>query len=557
VSTFGRLLQLTVPFHRLAAIAVALSVVTVLANVALMGTSAYLISKSALVTEVATLTIAVTSVRLFAILRASSRYGERLVSHDVAFRVLTHLRAWFYEAIEPLAPARLSRHRSGDLLSRSLADVETLEGFYLRVALPPAAAICVSAGACIALALFHWTLGLVLLAFLLAAGLLIPFMLWRLARGTAASLVKTRGELAALLVDRFEGVADLLVFDLQGAHAARFEVASDELARLQQRLAAVRGIASAMGAVLASGCMLCVLLVGVQLVASGDVGGVYLAVLALVAYASFEAVQPLSTTVQQLEASLAAGQRLFSLIDEPPDVIEPEVPVRSTRHHDIEFRDVSFRYRTDDRLVLDDASFRLLQGEKLAIAGESGAGKSTIVNLMLRFWEYEAGDILLGRRSLREYDSDYVRSKIGVMPQDVYLFNTTLRDNVALSRPDASDAEIEAACEAAQLHDMIAALPEGYDTVVGENGVRLSGGERQRLALARVILKHAPILILDEPTANLDAETEQCVLESLDAFAAGRTVLMISHRPAVWAHADRVITMQDGKVLAPELELTT
>ena len=549
MSTVARLLELTAPFHRWVAAAVVLSFLTVAANVALMAMSAHLISKSALVTEVVTLTIAVTSVRVFAILRASGRYGERLVSHNLAFRVLTHLRAWFYTSIEPLAPARLSRYRSGDLLARSLADVETLEGFYVRVAVPPIAAALVGATACLFLALFDWQSAMVLLASLLLIGAVLPIALHRVSRGTAFDLLRARAELNALLVDQVQGVADLLIFDHRQEHAARVDAAGRELSRLQQRESAVRGATSALVALLASVAAVIVLALGVRLVASGEMNGVFLAVLPLVAIASFEAVQQMATAVQHLDASVEAGHRVFLLIDAQPDIVEPLAPATKPQDYSIEVRDLCFRYHPDDRPVLDGLSFEIRAGEKLALAGGSGTGKSTVVNLLLRFWEYESGDIRLGGRDLREYDGETIRSLLAVMPQDVHLFNTTLRDNLLVANAEATYAQIEAACRMTQLDHFIEMLPQGYETPVGENGLQLSGGERQRLALARAVLKDAPIVILDEPTANLDVDTERRLLASLESYLAGRTVLLISHRPAVWSCADRVIELENGRAV--------
>jgi thiol reductant ABC exporter CydC subunit len=549
VTTVARMLHLTAPFHRSVVLAVTLTFATVAANVALLATAAYLISKSAMVTEVATLTIAVTSVRLFAILRATGRYAERLVTHRMTFRVLAHLRAWFYAAIEPLAPARLSVHRSGDLLARSIADIETLEGFYVRVAVPPLAAILVAMVACGLLAVVNPNAAACLLAFLLLAGAVLPFATRRAAAAANAGLVRARAELNAVMVDHVQGVADLLVFDGARAHEARVEASGRELARMQRRAAVVRSATSALVMLLAWGAVVGVLVLGVRSVASGELGGVYLAALPMVALASFEAVQQLAAAAQGLDGSTEAGKRIFQLIDASPEVIEPAQPAPRPSDFSLEVRQLAFRYRPDERLVLNGLSFEVRPGETLAIVGGSGAGKSTIVALLVRFWDYDSGSIQVGGRELREYDGDTIRSFFAVAPQDVHLFNTTLRDNLLLADPDATDLQVDAACRVAQLGDLIASLPMGLDTPTGENGLQLSGGERQRLALARALLKDAPILILDEPTANLDADTEARLMAALAPSLVCRTALLISHRPAVWACADRVIFLEQGRTL--------
>jgi ABC-type multidrug transport system fused ATPase/permease subunit len=216
------------------------------------------------------------------------------------------------------------------------------------------------------------------------------------------------------------------------------------------------------------------------------------------------------------------------------------------------FEDVRFRYNPIDPPALDGVSFIIPAGSRIAIVGSSGSGKSTIVNLLLRFWDCREGRITLAGRELRDHRADEVREVLGVVPQNVHLFNATLRDNLLLANPEATEEQIAEACRQAQLHDFIQSLPLKYDTLVGENGLLLSGGERQRLAIARAILKDAPILILDEATANLDAVTEQQLLQSLEAFMANRTVIIISHRPTVWSGVDQIVRLENGRIVGKE-----
>lgn len=549
MTTFQRLLALIAPFRRWVALAVLLSFVTVTSSVALVGTSAYLISRAAVVAEVAQVSIAITCVRVFAIMRGASRYLERLVSHRATFRVLAHLRAWFFERVEPLAPAGLDQHRSGDLLARSIADIETLGGFYVRVLVPPVAAAMVVASVCIVLAVFALPLAAVLLVLLLGAGLGLPLTARKLGAAAAAQLVRTRAELNSMLVDQVQGLPDLLVFDPDGTQRHRAGQLAARLARLEARLGLLRGASSGVSAGLASLALVAVLFLAIPLVTEGRIDAVYLALLPLAALASFEAVQPLAPALHQLGASQESGRRIFSLVDAPSAVGEPEQPAPLPPELDIEFREVSFRYELGDHLALDRVSFRVPMGTSLAITGPSGSGKSTVVSLVLRFWEYDDGDILLGGRSLREYAADDLRSLIAVVPENPYLFNTTLRDNLQLANPDASEEQVRHACRVALLDDFVAGLPAGYDTFVGENGVRLSAGERQRVAIARAVLKDAPIVILDEPTANLDAGTEERLVRSLVPFLAGRTVLIISHRVAPTSLAGAVLRCDGGRIL--------
>jgi len=549
MSTFMRLLKLISPFKGWVAFGVLLSFLTIGSSVGLMAMSAYLISKAALAIDLSEIALAITTVRLFAILRAVFRYLERYYTHTATFRILAHLRVWLYASIEPLAPARLMQYRSGDLMTRIVGDIETLENFYVRVVVPPVAAVLVTIFACAILGAFDASLAVALLAFLVLTGVVLPFISYRIAKQPATALITTRAELNAVLVDEIQGLADLLSFDQASEHQGRALALSRVLNRTQEHMSMLRGVSNGLAALFTSLAGLTVLTLAIPLVSSGRIEGVYLALLPLTAIASFEAVQPLSQALQQLEASLVAGRRLFELIDAQPEVTDPVQESPEPADYGIQIRDLGFSYRPDEPPALEAVSLTIPAGGRVAIVGPSGSGKSTLVNLLLRFWEYDKGHIAIGGQDVDCYRAEDVRKMIGVVSQDIHLFNATLQDNLLLANPDATDEQILAACRQAQLHDFIATLPAGYDTLVGENGLLLSGGERQRLAIARAILKGAPILILDEATANLDALTVQKLMQSLEPFMAGRTVLMISHRRIGLPGVDQIIALENGQVV--------
>ena len=546
MSPLPRLLKLMLPFRWWIVAGVLLSFAVTGASVGLMAVSAYLISKAALATNMTDLAVWITGVRFFAVSRAGLRYAERYVTHLATFRILTLLRVWFYRAIEPLAPARLLSYRSGDLLARIVADIETLENFYLRVVIPPLAAALVTLLACLLLGSFDVWLGLALLVFILLTGVALPLASRRLSRQPAAEAIALRAELNASLVDDIQGIADLLAYGVEDAYQARTLGLSQQLNRAQERLAWVRGLGNGLAALFTSLAGLTVLFLAIPLVTAGQIDGVFLALLPLTAIAAFEAVQPLAHAWQTLESSQTAARRIFELIDAEPAVVDPPVlpihqftylPIYQSTNLpqpglSIEVRDLRFRYAPDEPLVLDGLSFNVPAGGRVAIVGPNGSGKSSLVNLLLRFWDYEGGTMRIGGRDLRELQADDARSLLAAVPQHTHLFNATIRDNLHLANPDASDADLIAACQQAQLHDFIQSLPQGYDTVVGENGLLLSGGERQRLAIARAILRDAPILILDEATSQLDAVTGQRLMQSLASFMDRRTTLIISHRRA-------------------------
>jgi ATP-binding cassette, subfamily C, bacterial CydC len=290
------------------------------------------------------------------------------------------------------------------------------------------------------------------------------------------------------------------------------------------------------------------LLVAVPLVHSGQLNGIYLALIVLAVMASFEAVLPLPAAFQQLGRSLTAARRLFEIVEAQPIVRDTKISSPIPQNYAIEVRNLKFRYNTAEPYILNDINFTIKQGHCIAIVGPSGAGKTTLANLLERFWEYEEGQIQLGGYPLQAYKQQDVHKMISVMAQDTHLFNTTIRENLLIARPQATQEELEEAAKRAQIHEFITSLPQGYNTPIGEQGLRLSGGERQRIAIARAMLKDAPILILDEATANLDALTEQSILQTLYTFMQGRTTLMITHRLVSLDIADEILVLQDGRI---------
>lgn len=545
-STFRRLITLVAPFRWWMALSALLGFVTIGSSIGLMTTAAWIIATAALHPSVAELQIAIVGVRFFGITRGVFRYLERYVSHQTTFRLLARLRVWFYQRIEPLAPARLMQYRSGDLLSRMVADIDTLENFYLRVIAPPAVALMIALTVWIFLASLDSQIAGVLLLFLALAGLGVPILVRWLSR---TDLITARADLNVALVDGIQGMADLVAYGQAERQSARVDTLSRRMASAQRRTAFTGALHTGLVSLLMSLAVLAVLVIAIPLVHAGQLEGVMLAVLVLAAITSFEAVLPLPLAMQHLSSNLEAARRLFEIIDARPDVHDPATPRPLPEQYDLELCDVRFRYNPQEPPVLDGISFSLPHRGKLAIVGASGAGKSTLVNLLLRFWDYDQGEIRLGGHDLCAYHQEQVRSLIGVVAQSTYLFNGTIRDNLLLANPTAAEDDLVRAARLAQIHDFITALPQGYNTWIGEQGLRLSGGERQRLAIARVLLKNAPILILDEPTANLDPVTEREMMQAVLAAAADRTTLMITHRLVGLERFDVILVLQAGKII--------
>ncbi len=545
-NTLLRLLGLVVPFKGWIALAILLGVATVGSGVGLLTTSAYLISAAALHPSVAVLSVAIVGVRFFGITRGIFRYLERYVSHMVTFKLLARLRVWFYQAVEPLAPARLleKNYHSGNLLGRVVSDIETLQEFYVRVLAPPLVAVVVGVVLWFWFGAYEATLALTFLTFFILAGVGVPVLAYILSRKLGQDIISQRSELAVEIVDGIQGMADLLAFGQEHQQAARIEKLNRQLLKLQRRQAWVKGLQESLGNILMNLAAWSMFIIASGLVRDNKLEPIYLAPILLATLASFEAVLPLPLAMQNLSSCLEAARRLFELVDAKPAVVSPANPLPLPNNYSLSVKNLSFAYQSDQPLVLNNLSFELSQGHTLAIVGTSGVGKSTIVNLLLRFWDYNQGQILLGGQELRDYSPDDLHKIISVISQTTHLFNTSIRENILLARPAATQDEIESAARQAQIHNFIQSLPQGYDTRIGEQGLRLSGGERQRLAIARAILKDAPILILDEATSNLDALTEHEVLLALEKFQQGRTTLIITHRPVELEKVDEILVLK-------------
>lgn len=542
-----RLLSLLLPHRGRVALAVALLVATVASGVGLMGTSAWLISRAALHPSIAVLGVAVVAVRFFGIARGLLRYLERLVSHDVTLRLLTGLRVFLYRSLEPLAPAGLFEHRSGDLLGRLVGDVETLENVYVRVLGPGLAALGV-AGLLAALLWprGHWLASAALAGFVLA-GVLVPFAVERIGREPGERTIGLRGALEARLVDGVQGVADLLVYDHAGEHVAAVERESRGLAGEQGRLFRAGSLGSSLATLTADLAALAVLALAIPRFRTGLLDGEQLAVATLLTLAAFEAVVGLSGATQALGATRAAAARVFALTDAEPAVIDPPAPKAVGRGGTIEVRGLCFLYPGAGVPALEEVSLRLQPGKVLALVGPSGSGKSTLAQILLRFRDAPPGSVLIDGQDVRACASDDVRARIAFSAERAHLSTGTILDNLRVAREDATDEECLEVLRRAGLLELVRSLPDGAATWVGEQGLRLSGGERQRLSLARALLKHAPILVLDEPTAHLDLVAAKAVLHEV-MTPRDQAVLIITHRLAGLEAADEVVVLERGRV---------
>ncbi|HEX5291000.1 MAG TPA: thiol reductant ABC exporter subunit CydC [Streptosporangiaceae bacterium] len=524
-------------------------------GVALLAVSGFLLARASQHPAIVAVSVAVVAVRGLSVGRAVFRYLERLGTHDVAFAVLAQIRAAVYRRLERLAPAGLAAFRSGDLLARLISDVDAVQDLFIRGLAPPLAAALTGAGAVTALLLILAPAAGLLAGGLLAAGVAVPWLAARTARRSAQRTAAARGRLAGAVTDALAGAAELHAFGAEGPALERAADADAELTALARRAAAAGGLGTGLTALAAGATLWAVLLLGVAVTGGGSLGRVPLAVITLAALAAFEAVSPLPAAAIQLGQSGGAARRVTAVLDAPDPVTEPAVPtaaagLRPGTPVSVRLRGVAVAYRPGGPRALDGIDLDLAPGRRVALLGPAGAGKSTVAAVLLRFVDVSSGKATLNEIDLRSLRGDDVRSVVGGLIQDAHLFDSTIRANLLIGAPRATDAELKAAAKNVRLLDWITSLPDGLDTPVGPRGSRLSGGQRQRLALARALLADPKILILDEPTAHLDPDTRAGLAADLLAVAddARRTTLLITHDLSGLDQVDEIVILRDGRV---------
>ncbi|MDF2568811.1 MAG: putative multidrug export ATP-binding/permease protein [Sporomusa sp.] len=531
----------------MAAVACMFGSFTIYANVGLLAASAWLISAAALHPPVAELSVAIVGVRFFGLMRAVCRYLERYVSHDVTFRLLADIRVWLYTRLEPLAPAGLMTFDKGDVFSRLVADVETLKFFYLKAVLPALIAVVTMVGTLFFLLWLAPTLVWPVAGAFVAVGWVLPIIIGRLGKVAGRNVIEARATLNGVLADSLEGLTELAAFGQAEPQAVKVTAANAKFVDRQKQANAVISLADALGSFGMNITVIIVIALAGPMVINGTLAGVYLAVAALAVQASFEAILPLPAVVYYWQESKVALGRIKAISLQPAGGLSGTKTLLPGTV-EIDAHNLSFAYQSGQPSTLSGISFNLPPGRKLAVVGASGAGKSTLTGLILRFWDYNEGALLVNGVDTRDYAPETVRQAISVVSQDTYLFNTTIRENIMLARPEATEAEFKNAIDGAMLGELIDKLPHGLETMTGQNGLALSGGERQRIALARALLKAAPVWLLDEPTAGLDAYSEGIIMEKILQAAGSRSIMLITHRLIGLETMDEILVLDGGRV---------
>jgi ATP-binding cassette, subfamily C, bacterial CydC len=545
----ARLLWLAGPLRVRLLVAVVTGALATGCGVALLAVSGFILARASQHPSIIAISVAVVAVRGLSIGRALLRYLERLASHDVAFRVLADVRVAIYRRLERLAPAGLHSFRSGDLLALLVSDVDSIQDLFVRGVAPQVTAALVGVGAAACCLLVLAPAGGVLAVGLLAAGVAVPWLAAATARRAGRRTARARGSLGAAVSELIAGAAELEAYGAQEAALRCCAEADAELTRLARRSALASGLGSGFGVAATGLTVWGVLVLGVAAVSGGTLTRVPLAVLTLTALAAFEAATPLPGAAMALGHSLTSARRITRVLDEPDPVREPAAPrTRPEALTSVALCGARVRYGASLRSALDGLDLDLRPGRRVALVGPSGAGKSTAASVLLRLCELSAGSALLNGHDLASYAADDVRAVVGGCAQDPHVFDASLRDNVRVGRPSATDAQLASAAQQAGLLTWIESLPGGWDTPAGARGGLLSGGQRQRLALARALLADPAVLVLDEPVAHLDRATRRELTGDLLAATRGRATLLITHDLEGLDQVDEIVVLDGGAV---------
>lgn len=519
---------------------------TVFMNVGLLTVSAWLLASAALQPGLTYLSLAIVGVRFFGVSRAVCRYFERYTSHRMAFQGLYGLRVWFYAHLEPLAPAILKRFGAGDMLGRIMGDIEVLQFFYLRTLIPPAAAIALTILVAYGVSTIDNSLvaPIVLAAFIL--GLVLPLVVYAHNKQSLTAIGPQQGEYKSLLSDTMDSLEDVISYGNE-------QLVYDRIQHMMSTVDANKGIIERgmnLGNTLFLGGVQITVVIVAILAANALTGAwasVMVAVVAIGTQAWFEALQPMIAAVHHGAESKVATSRLIALADEPIPVVEPNAPKPFNANREITFTDVSFGYDAHRR-IYEHLRLDIKQGQSIAIVGASGSGKTTLFNMLERLYDY-SGSIHVGDVELKDISIDTWRNALGTITQDTYIFHASFEDNIRLTRPDASEADLEYAIDCASLRSVVERLPDGIHTIVGSGGHGLSGGERQRVALARLFLRKPQVVLLDEPLEGLDQVTRKALHRDLREYVQDKTCLYITHQLEGLEHMDRILFMDKGQII--------
>ncbi|MFK3659950.1 cysteine/glutathione ABC transporter ATP-binding protein/permease CydC [Scandinavium sp. NPDC088450] len=535
----------------LLSLGVVLAIVTLLASIGLLTLSGWFLSASAVVGFAGAYSfnymLPAAGVRGAAIIRTAGRYFERLVSHDATFRVLQHLRVFTFSKLLPLSPAGLARFRQGELLNRVVADVDTLDHLYLRVISPLIGALVVIVVVTFGLSFLDVTLALTLGGIMLLTLFVLPPLFYRAGKPTGESLTQLRGEYRQQLTSWLHGQAELTIFGASNRYREQMEQTELNWHEAQRRQSELTALSQAVMLLIGAAAIIAMLWMAAGGVGDNSQPGALIALFVFCALAAFEALAPVTGAFQHLGQVMASAVRVTELTSQSPEVTFPEAHSDVAEHISLTLKNVSFSYPQQAQPALNKINLQVNAGEHVAILGRTGCGKSTLLQLLTRAWDPQEGELLLNDQPIAALNESTLRRSVSVVPQRVHLFSATLRDNLLLAAPSASDEQLSAILTRVGLEKLLE--DAGLNSWLGEGGRQLSGGELRRLAIARALLHDAPLMLLDEPTEGLDATTESQILDLLADVMQGKTVLMVTHRLRGLARFNQIIVMDNGQII--------
>ena len=482
---------------------------------------------------------------VFALVRGVLRYAEQACNHFIAFKLLALIRDKVFKALRRLCPAKLEGRDKGNLISVITSDIELLEVFYAHTISPAAIAFLFTILLCLFIGSYHWVLGLVALAAYVTVGLIVPVVISKKSGDLGMKFRAKSGELSSFVLDSLRGLSETIQYGRGKQRLTDMNEKTDQLSADEERMKKTTGQNISITNTIILLFDLAMLLVRALLYQNGAVGfdGVLIPVIAMMS--SFGPVVALANLGSTLQNTFAAGNRVLDLLEESP-VVED---ISGQPHVDFSgasAKNVTFSYGAET--ILADVSVEIPKNTVVGIVGRSGSGKSTLLKLFMRFWEVQKGEVQISGAPIHQINTTNLRELESFVTQETHLFHDSIKNNLRIAKLDATQEELEEACKKASVHEFIMSLPQGYDTPVGELGDTLSGGERQRMGLARAFLHDAPLMLLDEPTSNLDSLNEAVILKSLGEQREGKTVLLVSHRQSTMRIADTVYSVERGRM---------
>lgn len=477
------------------------------------------------------------------------RYTEGVISHAGAYSLLAHMRIHLYETIRKLAPACLMDREKGDILNIAVSDIETVEFFFAHTIGPMFTVIILPCTTLVLALCIHPLFAAILLPIYIIISVVFPLIAVKAGRSIGVRYRVQLGRMKSLVLESVYGLRDIQIFGFGQKRLKMVQETNREINAAAHGLTLHRQTVSSAPTFFVYLARISIIAIASYLASSGATHPVGTVLLSFVAAASFSSTQSLTTVISSLLETYAAAERLFLLEDTQPEVIETPHPKTVGPIHSIEFDGVDFYYTNPEKKILNGFKLTVSDQQKLGIVGESGVGKSTVLRLLLRFWNPKGGQIRINGVPIEEISLDELRRRIAVLEQDTFLFNASIADNIALGRPDASREEIIEAAKRAGIHDFIETLPDGYDTPMGQMGARLSGGEKQRIGIARTMIVDPDVIVMDEPTSSLDVLHEKELLKTLADECGDKMIFIVSHRHSTLTGCDRIIRLEDGKAV--------